>query len=364
MANSAYIHIPFCKSKCKYCSFVSYNIDVNSVQNDYFSALKEEITFYYKKEPLKTIYIGGGTPSLLSYEVIEKIINLFNYSTNPEITLELNPDDANKKYLSDLKSIGINRLSIGAQTFDDKILEYIGRRHNSKAIYNTVNYAQEAGFENISLDLIYGLPYQTLDALKNDLKKIESLAIQHISTYGLKIEDNSYFGKYKPNNLPDNDNQADMYIYLNNYLLSKNYTRYEISNFAIKGFESKHNLNYWNNEEYYGFGVSAHGYNDKIRYSNHLNIPQYLKNPLTRDFIHEVTPQEQLEEEIFLGFRKADGISTKKIYDKYGVDFEKKYKSVIDKFSPEYLKKTTNGYCLTLKGVMLSNIILSEFLET
>lgn len=361
MVKSAYIHIPFCRQKCKYCSFVSYT-KINSFQS-YISALLEDIDANYKGEFLNTLYFGGGTPSLINITSLKKIINKFNFSEGAEITIELNPDDANLEYLKSLKNIGINRLSIGSQTFNDSILQLIGRRHNSKQIIEAVNLAKEAGFHNISLDLIYGLPNQTMEILKKDLDIFTSLEIQHISTYGLKIEENSFWGKETPQNLPDDDSQADMYIEINKFLEEKGFLRYEISNFALPNFESKHNTNYWNNEEYYGFGVAAHGYVDGIRYSKTQLLDEYIKNPAEYSESHLQSENEKLEEEIFLGFRKTAGINIELIQKKFGIDFDKKYKNVLVKFAPDYIEKTAEGYKLTLNGILLSNNILADFLE-
>ena len=361
MVKSVYIHIPFCKQKCKYCSFVSYSC-LNKIQ-EYLLKLLEEIDSCYKGEKINTLYFGGGTPSLLTANQIKQIINKFNINNDCEITIELNPDDINFIYLQELYTIGINRLSIGSQTFDNNILKTIGRRHNSEQILTAVKVAQKVGFKNISVDLIYGLPTQTLDILQKDLDCITSLGVQHISTYGLKIEEDSFWGKHYPQNLPDDDSQADMYLLINNYLERRGYNRYEISNFAQKGFSSRHNLNYWNNEEYYGFGVSAHGYVNNIRYSNFSTLDKYLYSPIKRENEHKQTTEEKLEEEIFLGFRKEAGINLKRIEQKFGIDFSDKYKSILDKYIPQYIKKTPQGYCLTLEGVLLSNNILSEFLN-
>lgn len=360
MADSVYIHIPFCKSKCKYCSFISFpNMEKKL---GYFFSLLKEIDTNYNGEELKTLYFGGGTPSLMETDHLKKIINKFNFQENCEITLELNPDDANLEYLKSLKEIGINRLSIGSQSFDNDILQIIGRRHTAEQTIQAVKFAKEASFNNISLDLIYGLPQQTMESLKKDLEILTELNIQHISTYGLKIEEGSYFHKNLPQNLPDDDLQADMYLEVNKYLESKNYRRYEISNFALEGYESRHNLNYWDNEEYYGFGISAHGYIDGIRYSNFTTFEEYMNNPAQHECEHFQTEKEKLEEEIFLGFRKESGININKINSQYNIDFEKEYKTVLDKFSPKYITKTPLGYKLTLDGVMLSNNILCEFI--
>lgn len=360
MTDSVYIHIPFCTQKCKYCSFISFtNLEFKEA---YISSLLKEIEANYKGEPLKTLYFGGGTPSLLEIKHLESIVNKFILQKDCEVTLELNPDDADINYLKGLKKIKINRLSIGSQTFDNSTLKLIGRRHNSEQTINAVKLAKEAGFSNISLDLIYGLPNQTLKTLNQDLENLLALDIQHISTYGLKIEENSVWGKHVPENLPDDDMQADMYLFINKVLEEKGYKRYEISNFALKGFESKHNLNYWNNEKYYGFGIAAHGYNDGVRYANSISFKDYLNNPLKKEFSHIQTSKEKLEEEIFLGFRKESGIDISKINKNYNINFEEKYKKTLEKYSPDYIVKTPAGYKLTLEGVLLSNNILTDFI--
>ena len=356
MVKSAYIHIPFCKSKCKYCSFVSF---IHKDSN-YIEKLLTEIDKYYLGEELNTLYFGGGTPSLLAEEDVCRILKKFNISKNTEITFEMNPDDANIEYLKYLHAIGINRLSLGAQTFDNETLREIGRRHDAEDTINAVANAQKAGFENLNLDLIYGLPNSDdLKILRNDLNILTSLGIQHISTYGLKIENGSYYYTHKPN-IPNDDIQADMYIEINHYLENAGYKRYEISNFSLPQKESQHNLNYWNNEEYYGFGIAAHGYVNGIRYSNSTNFENYSK--CFRKTEHEVSKTEKLEEEIFLGFRKESGINTNKIKQLFNIDFEKRYKHILKKYVPNYIVKTPEGFKLTLDGVLLSNIILSEFL--
>ena len=310
---------------------------------------------------------------MLPISYVESLVSQFSLDNTCELTFEMNPDDADKKYLKELKNIGINRLSIGSQTFNDYLLNLAGRRHNSKQIIECINMAKDVGFQNISLDLIYGLPTQTLEILKDDLEKFISLDIQHISTYGLKIEENSSWGKLFDNNeykikfnntkisIPDDDYQADMYELINNILEKNGFNRYEISNFSKKGYESRHNLNYWDNAEYYGFGIAAHGYINGIRYSNYSNMSEYLNNINKRELSHKLSMQEKLEEEIFLGFRKRSGVNIQNIRSKYNIDFENKYKNILIKYSG-YIEKTPNGYTLNLKGVLLSNIILSEFL--
>ena len=360
MPENVYIHIPFCESKCKYCSFVS------TTQTDliekYAEALEKEFGYFYKSETLKTLYFGGGTPSLLEIKYVKKFIDFFDITDQTEITFEINPDDADINYLKGLKDAGINRLSFGVQTFNDEILNAIGRRHNSIEVFKAIENANKTEFKNVSIDLIYGLPNQTIELLQKDLKIIKDIDIQHVSTYGLKIEKPSYFFSH-PVTVPDDDTQADMYLMINDFLEDIDFKRYEISNFAKSGYESKHNLNYWNNAEYYGFGAAAHGYNNGIRYSNTPDIEKYIKNPTVHKTEHSVTAKENLEEEIFLGFRREYGINIEKINKNFGIDFESKYNKILAKYIPKYIIKTDFGYKFTLDGVLLSNNILADFLD-
>lgn len=362
MVKSAYVHIPFCKRKCNYCSFVSFE-DI-SVQDLYIENLVCEINHFYRGEILDTLYFGGGTPSLLSVENLKKITNAFNFNENTEVTIEANPDSASSDFLKAATDCGINRLSLGVQSFDDKILKSIGRLHNSAQAFKTYDEARKSGFENISLDFIYGLPNQSLKNYENTLKKAVELAPEHISLYGLKIEEGSKFAKKKPANLADEDLQAEMFLLSIEKL--KGYLHYEFSNYSkkeTKDFSSKHNLNYWNNEEYYGFGVSAHGYVDGVRYSNFNTLSQYLQNPFQQEDSVILTNEEKLQEEIFLGFRKCEGIDVEKINRKYSINFSKVYKKVLDKYlESKHLLKTEKGYKLSSDGILLSNNILCDFL--
>lgn len=360
MVKNVYIHIPFCKSKCRYCSFVSFT--KTDLKTAYLEALNEEIKNDYKNEKLNTLYIGGGTPSLLSPAEIKDLIDLFNFDEKTEITTELNPETITQEYLKDLRQTGINRLSFGCQTFNDNILQIIGRRHNSKDVENVVKFAQNAGFENISLDFIYGLPTQTIQGFENDLKHAVSLGIQHISLYGLKIDEGSYFYNHKPENLPDDDIQADMYLKAIETL--KDFEHYEISNFSKIGYNSRHNLNYWDNNTYYGFGCAAHGCINGTRYSNTSNLKDYIKTPTSVKSCHNLSFQEKLEEEIFLGFRKMSGINVENINKKFNINFAEKYAPTLEKYVLyKYLKETNTGFALTTEGILVSNVILSEFLE-
>lgn len=362
MVKSAYIHIPFCKSKCHYCSFVSFN--KLELKDSYIEALLQEIDYYYKGELLNTIYLGGGTPSILSVKDFAKILKKFKPDHNAEITTELNPEGVNYDYLRELFDLGINRISLGCQTFDDKLLKQINRRHNAQQVIEAVKIAQNAGFENISLDFIYGLPNQTPEMFYSDLKQAIDLGVQHISLYGLKIEEGCFFYNHMPQHLPDDDIQADMYLGAIKLLTNQGFEHYEVSNFSLPNYNSRHNLNYWNNEEYYGFGVAAHGYTNGIRYGNIETIEQYIKNPIKHQEEKLLTAQEKLEEEIFLGFREMKGIMVSKINHKYNIDFDQKYKSILNKYEKlKLIQKTEGGYSLTPNGILVSNVILADFLE-
>ncbi len=361
MVKNAYIHIPFCKSKCKYCSFVSY--PTLELKEQYLSALQKEIQYFYENEPLETLYIGGGTPSILEIEDVKNIIDNFTFSKNVEITMELNPETLDYEYLSGLKDAGINRISLGCQTFDDEILKVIGRRHNSEQVKNSVKLAQEADFDNISLDFIYGLPSQNIEQFISDLKTAVGLGVNHISLYGLKVEEGCYFYSHLPENLPDGDMQADMYLKAIEFLTNSGFEHYEISNFARTGFESRHNLNYWDNNSYYGFGIAAHGYKDGVRYSNYEDFDTYFKFPHIHNLTHCVDKNEQLEEEIFLGFRKMKGLNVNEINQKFDIDFETKYAKILQKYvSTKHFIKTENGYKLSDEGILVSNYILADFI--
>lgn len=376
-AGSVYIHIPFCKRKCAYCAFTSFAA-LNLI-DDYIKKLTTEIKHFYEGTPLNTLYIGGGTPSLLDIKHFKKILSMFNFSQNAEITVEINPDSADLKLLSSLYNLGVNRLSIGIQSFDDNILNAIGRLHSVKKAKDAVYLAQDVGFQNISLDLIYGLPKQNMKLWETDLNEAKSLGIQHISLYGLKIEEGTAFYKNKKaeklHHLPDDDAQADMYEFAVKFLAPE-FELYEISNFALKAasnknipvlnngtFQSRHNLNYWNEGEYYGFGISASGFLNNIRYQNTKNFKDYMKNPVKSKEITILTEQERLEETIFLGFRKKEGINTEKINKTFNIDFDKKFAPVLQKFlDSKHIEKTEKGYRLTISGILVSNIILAEFL--
>ncbi len=360
MIKHAYIHIPFCLRKCKYCSFVSgENIDNKGI---YLNKLSEEIKTRYKGEVLKTLYIGGGTPSLLNGEDMYEIINAFIADKNAEITIEANPESVELKKFTEYKKAGINRVSIGIQTFNNDILSYIGRKHTSNQAVNAVETIKSAGFNNISIDLIYGLPNQSVKDFEEDIKSALSLGVQHISSYGLKIEEGSFFYENRPDKIPDDEMQAEMYNILCDKLIK--YNHYEISNFGLEGFESGHNTAYWRNKEYYGFGLNASGYEGNLRYKNTSDFKKYIENPFYREEEILLTEQETMENEIFLALRLKEGININKINKKYNTDFMTKYNKIISKYVNLGLLKTENETVkLTRRGILLSNEIMSEFID-
>ena len=361
MINCVYIHIPFCKKKCNYCSFCSFN--GLKYKKEYIDALVKEINFFYKEEPLKTLYFGGGTPSLLEIKDIEKILSCFNYSSNTEVTFEFNPTDITKEKIINLKKLNVNRLSIGVQSFDDDILKAIGRNHNSKDIFQAIEVIKNACLDNYSIDLIYGLPNQDINHWIDTLDKAISIKPKHISLYGLKIEEGTYFYKNPPKNIANLDIQAEMYE-IAVKKLKKDFIHYEFSSFAAeKKYISLHNSTYWKLNPYWGFGLSASGFIENKRYTNTFNFKHYLNHPTEKNY-QTLTKQKLLEEEIFLGLRINEGINFEYLNKKYNIDIYQKYRQVFEKFIDlKMIKKTKKGAKLTLKGVLVSNHILCEFIE-
>ena len=316
---SVYIHIPFCKSICSYCDFCKFLYNEEWAQS-YLNALKNEIYEYYEGDPVKSIYIGGGTPSSLSLDDINylfKIIEVFKLANNPEITFECNINDINKDLLILLKEKGVNRLSIGIESFDQVNLKFLNRKHDKAMIKSSIKLAKKY-FKNINVDLIYALPTETMHIFKKDVREILSLDVPHISTYSLIIEEHTVLYNKKLKNI-DEDLDAKMYKYICKKLRRKGYKHYEVSNFAKEGYESKHNLTYWDNEEYYGFGLGAHGYLSKIRYENTRNFGKYLNGEYKFDELL-VSTQEELENFVMLGLRKLEGVNICEFNRKYNLD--------------------------------------------
>ena len=374
-----YIHIPFCAKKCNYCDFISFE-NKNNMIEEYINALKKEIEeFDFSKYEVTTIYLGGGTPSYIKENYIVEILELIKnkISTNKtkwddiEITIEVNPGTVTKEKLKAYKNIGINRLSIGLQSTNDKLLKQIGRIHNYEEFLNTYNLAKKIGFNNINVDLMIALPNQTIKDIKESLEKIVSLDPNHISVYSLIVEEETLIAQQLEEGkieLPSDDEERRMYWYVKDFLELSGYNHYEISNFSKNGKESKHNLNCWNQEEYIGFGLASHSYIDGIRFCNISNLEKYIENINNLDFnknkiIEEKQTKEDMEKEfMMLGFRKIEGVDISKFKEKYLENPIFLYRKELDKLVKEGLIEVDlNNIKLTNKGLDLANLVFEEF---
>lgn len=374
MPLSLYLHIPFCISKCPYCDFISvvYVEDPTrdeKMVEDYVIALCFELKNFSGLK-VDTVYFGGGTPAILKSEQLNKIIGVIhkNYILTPdcEMTIESNPKTLDKKKTRQLKEMGFNRASLGIQSFNDKELKTLGRIHKSKDAIDSFNLLKQDGFENIGLDLIFGIPGQTLNSWKNSLQRAISLSPYHISTYSLTIEEKTKFyqlakqGKIK---LPSDEKVRQMYLWAIDYLNLKGYKQYEISNFSLPGFESKHNLKYWNHKEYLGFGASAHSFYKNQRRGNTRDIREYIglikKKGRAVEFKENLSKEQLIIETVFLGLRKIQGIDLKKFHKNFGVRFEDIKKDKIDYLiKTEFLSKQDNFLRFTKKALPVADSII------
>ena len=330
--DAVYIHIPFCNYICAYCDFckIFYN---KEYVNRYLDALDQEIINNYKGEVITSLYIGGGTPSSLDLEELEKLLKtlkIFNLSKDCEITFESNADSLSLDKIKLLKDFGVNRVSLGVETINKKLQDVLERRTSKDTVINCINNLKSVGITNINVDLIYAIKGETLEDLNNDLEFLLSLDVPHISTYSLIIEDNT---KLKIKGIKNIDKviDRDMYDLISKTLKNNNYIHYEISNFSYDGFMSKHNLKYWRNLEYYGFGVGASGYIDNIRYTNTRSITNYIDGKTIIDK-EIVTLKDKMFYEIMLGFRTSMGIDKIEFKDKYNVSIDRvfNYKSLVE----------------------------------
>lgn len=370
-----YVHIPFCKRKCEYCDFISYS-DKNSKIEEYIEAVKKEIELQKIKSEITTIYIGGGTPSYIDSKYIKEImteIQKKNVSKNAEITIEVNPGTVTLEKLKDYKEARINRLSIGLQSAQDELLKQIGRIHNFEQFLETYRKARKVGFKNINVDLMLGLPNQRIKDLKESLEKIIELQPEHISVYSLIVEDGTPIANKLESGeleLPDEDLERNMYWYVKNTLELNGYKHYEISNFAKQGYESKHNMNCWNQKEYIGIGIAAHSYRDITRYSNTENLGEYIRNvkngKLERNrIIHEIQKEDDTKKEyMLLGLRQIDGVKISKFKEKFGDNPIYLFRNELKKLSDENLIGINeDNIKLTNKGIDLANLVWEEFVN-
>lgn len=369
-----YVHIPFCKQKCYYCDFVSY-CNKDNLIDDYVKAVKKEIRLQNIQSQITTIYIGGGTPSYIESKYIKEIVEEIkkkNVAKRMEITIEVNPGTVTKEKLKDYKKCGINRLSIGLQSVQNNILKEIGRIHNFEQFLETYKIAREVGFKNINVDLMLGIPNQRIKDLKESLEAVINLQPEHISVYSLIVEDGTPIANKIQKGeleLPNEETERNMYWYVKNTLELNGYKHYEISNFAKKGYESKHNINCWDQKQYFGFGTAAHSYRDITRYSNTEKIEEYIKNikseRLDRNrIIHEIQKEYDTEKEyMLLGLRKMDGVKISEFKLKFGNNPIYLFRNELKKLTDEKLISVDeDNIRLTNKGIDLANLVWEEFI--
>ena len=368
---SAYVHIPFCTQICYYCDFSKVFIK-NQPVDSYLEHLLQEF-HSYDIQKLRTLYIGGGTPTALSAPQLEVLLDgltkNLDLSVLEELTIEANPGDLDEDKIAVLKNSAVNRVSLGVQTFDDKMLKKIGRSHLENDIYENIDRLKLAGFDNISIDLIYALPGQTMEQVKDNVAKAIALDIPHMSLYSLILENHTVFmnrmrrGKLP---LPKEEVEAEMFEYIIAELERAGFEHYEISNFSKSGFESRHNLMYWDNAEYYGIGAGASGYVNGVRYKNHGPIRHYLKAVEEGNArIHEehLSLREQMEEEMFLGLRKKTGVSKARFEEKFGTSFENLYGQVVRDLCHQGLLQVEGQQIrMTKKGLFLGDTVAERFI--
>lgn len=370
-----YVHIPFCLKKCSYCDFASNSN--YELEDKYFEKLVSEIQSRdieegYFNKPISTIYLGGGTPSSVSSYNIRKVVSAleekFNLAYLEEMTIEVNPGTCNNNNIQDYYEMGFDRLSIGVQSFDEEVLKKIGRIHNRADIYKTIDIARQTGFKNISIDIMYGLPDDSLSRLERDLELAMEMNLQHISTYGLIVEEGTKFQEELNEGilkLPEEELLLDMRKLINERLFTSGFKRYEIANYARAGYESRHNKIYWNNDDYYGFGLNSTSKIDDRRYLNETDIFKYIEiDRFERYNLEEITEDMKIEEAIFLGLRLTDGIDLLDFSYRYNIDLKDKYKKVIDELiGIKAMLLDDRTLRLTDYGFEISNYCLSKFLS-
>ena len=370
-----YIHVPFCRSKCEYCDFYSIG---GSREKDftelYLQALPKHIQEFGGRATeytVDTVYFGGGTPTFLGADGLSRIFSQlqrhFDIAPDAEITFEANPDSTTTLLLRKLHSEGFNRMSLGVQCDNDEILKNIGRPHNYEQAVAAVRHARKAGFDNISLDLIYGLPNQTFPQWQRTLAHVLELEPEHMSCYGLKVEPNTKLWEYRDCcNLPDEDDQADMYLFTCDFLEEKGYHQYEISNFAKTGYESKHNLKYWLGEEYLGFGPSASSDFAGKRFTIRPNLLEYAEGIMKGGTIlsecEEIPLRERAGEYLMLRLRTVQGIDAEEYTRRFLLPF-RPIGQLLDRFREMgFVQQSEGHYHLTPKGMLISNKILAELM--
>ena len=358
---SVYIHIPFCKSICSYCDFCKF-LHEEVYASEYLNELSKEIDKYYDNDKIRTLYIGGGTPSVLSLNNLKKLFEItkkFDTSLLEEFTFEMNIDDITEEKLLLLKTNNVNRISIGIQSFNEINLKYLNRKHTKNEIIKNINLAKNY-FTNINVDLMFALPIETFSTLKKDVKEILKLDVPHISTYSLIIEQNTVLSHNKVKPIEE-DLDYKMYSYILKELKKNNYNHYEVSNFAKEGYQSKHNLNYWQNNEYYGFGLGAHGFISELRYENTRSFNTYLKgNYRFNELV--LSKREDMENEVILGLRKLEGINIVDFFNKYKINIQEEF-NITPLLKNGLLKIKDNNIYIPEGKIYIMNTILNEILK-
>lgn len=368
---SLYIHIPFCNRICTYCDFTKVLIN-NQPVDDYIEALIKEMKTL-EHQDFETVYVGGGTPTALSERQLEHLLSFIteNFTVSGEYTFEANPDEVTTAKLDLLKQYGVNRVSLGVQSFNDEILKVLNRSHDFDDIFRSIDHLEKIGLTNYSMDLMYNLPGETFDDIDTSLKYVEELRPKHISWYSLIIEPHTVFyneirkGRMK---IDDDNKEAEKYIQVMDGLQKLGYPQYEISNFAVKDYESAHNKTYWHNDNYYGVGAGAHGYINNERYYNVKPVPHYIKAVNENDSAVKETIRlsetEMIEEEMFLGLRMTEGVSKERFREKYGVGLDEYYKEELDSLKGKrWIKDDGSSIALTSSGRMVGNEVFMTFLK-
>lgn len=365
-----YLHIPFCIRKCNYCDFCSFPDRIGEIMYKYTAELISRMRRFseeYPKYTVDTVYFGGGTPTLLPTEcfsaIMRALYECFEVADGAEISVECNPATIDRKGLAALRELGINRLSIGLQSANENELRALGRLHSFEDFCRCYTDARAAGFDNISIDLMYGIPEQTVESFENTLRRVSALLPEHISAYGLKIEDGTVFGKIRDTlTLPGEDEEAEMYLLCKKILKENGYKRYEISNFSKEGRESKHNLRYWRLDDYVGFGVAAHSLIDGERFGNSRDIDAFLRG---EDIVEErahISDEERVREYVMLGLRLESGISADEYRELSGREMYDDMPGMKRFIEAGFLLERDGSICFSDKGFFVSNAILSELL--
>ncbi|MEK3731216.1 MULTISPECIES: radical SAM family heme chaperone HemW [Paenibacillus] len=373
---AVYIHIPFCTNKCFYCDFNSYVLKDQPVM-DYLRALDKEMELTVKENPpgrIKSIFVGGGTPTVLKPDemayFLQSVKTHFpDWAEDIEFSMEANPGTTDLEKLSVMRAGGVNRISFGVQAFQNSLLTGIGRIHDTDDVYRSLENARSAGFSNISIDLMFGLPNQTVEMLSESVTEALKLGLPHYSIYSLKVEENTLFHTLFQKNqlpLPDEEDELNMYLLLMERMREAGYKQYEISNFAKPGFESRHNMTYWRNEDYYGLGAGAHGYIGRKRHINIKGVTPYIQAAqagLPRLESYEITHEEAMEDFVMVGLRVLDGISRSRFAQQFDASLDDVFAGPLGRMTQRgLLESTDEGYKLSSKGVLFGNEVFAEFI--